>query len=68
MLKAIGIFLIIFGSVGLIQNLRFLMAFRKINKMAPDDLQGKTAINEHFYGLLCFSAGVFGLGFFLVIG
>ncbi|WP_139284338.1 hypothetical protein [Salinicola sp. MIT1003] len=66
MLKAVGIFLIIFGGLGLVQNLRFLLALRKISKTAPDETPVKTAVNEHFLGLLAFSVGMFSLGIYLV--
>lgn len=66
MLKVIGIFLIIFGSIGLIQNLRFLLAFRKITNTSSDEPSGKNAVNEHFLGLLAFSLGIFSLGIYLI--
>lgn len=65
-LNVIGIFLVIFGSIGLIQNLRFLMTFRKINKMSSDKPSAKTVINEHFLGLFAFSLGIFALGIYLI--
>jgi len=66
MLKAVGILLIIFGGIGLIQNLRFLVAFRKITRSSSDETSGKTAVNEHFLGLFVFSLGIFALGVYLV--
>lgn len=66
MLKIIGMFLIIFGGIGLIQNLRFLLAFRKITKAPSAEQSEKTAVNEHFVGLFVFSIGIFALGIYLV--
>ena len=66
MLKAIGILLIIFGVIGLIQNLRFLVTFRKITKSSSDETFGNTAVSGHFLGLLVFSLGIFFLGVYLV--
>lgn len=66
MLKVVGVFLIIFGDIGLIQNLRFLLAFRKITKASSNESSEKTAVNEHFLGLFVFSIGISALGVYLV--